>query len=110
MSTVSTHVLDLVRGGPAAGVAVTLERQAVDGWETVGRAVTDPDGRVRELARDAGPGTWRVHFDTGAWFAARGTPGFYPWITIVFTIDDAGGHYHVPVLLGPYGYSTYRGS
>lgn len=106
--SLSTHVLDAVRGRPAAGVAVTLERRDGAGWVPVTAGRTDGDGRLRwdtELA----PAAYRLTFDTGGWFAASGTEGFYPEVPIVFTVTGTG-HHHVPLLLSPYSYSTYRGS
>lgn len=110
--SVSTHVLDLVRGGPAAGVAVALARLVDDAWTPIVDAATDADGRVGALVpRGAGePGTYKIRFDTGAYFATTGTVGFYPYVEVVFTVVDGQAHHHVPLLLGPYGYSTYRGS
>ena len=113
MSSVSTHVLDLVRGGPAAGVHVRLERfEGTGGWTAVAQALTDADGRCKDLVPKGtgAPGVWRITFDTGAFFAAQGVTGFYPHVPIVFEIAAGDAHYHVPLLLGPYGYSTYRGS
>lgn len=112
MSTVSTHVLDLVRGAPAVGVPVVFERlDDADGWILVTDAVTDADGRIRELLPEGSEavGTFRLVFDTGAWFESQGTVGFYPSVSVLFALTEAR-HYHVPLLLGPYGYSTYRGS
>jgi 5-hydroxyisourate hydrolase len=106
--TISTHVLDAALGRPAAGVAVRLDGPS--GSPPV-EAVTDSDGRVRDLA--AGPlagGTYRLRFDTGGYFAAGGRPAFYPEVIITFTVTEAGEHYHVPLLLSPFAYSTYRGS
>ena len=111
-TTVSTHVLDNVTGRPAAGVVVALERLA-DGvhWTAVGTGTTDAGGRVAELAPDGvAPGTHRLVFATGAWFAAAGHESFYPEVTIAFTVAEGDGHLHVPLLLAPYAYSTYRGS
>jgi 5-hydroxyisourate hydrolase len=110
--SVSTHVLDLVTGLPARGVGVSLERLDGAAFVPVTTAHTDDDGRVRELvARGQGrPGVFRIRFETGAWFAAAGTRGFYPWVEIAFEVVDPAAHHHVPLLLGPYGYSTYRGS
>ncbi|MGU3291625.1 hydroxyisourate hydrolase [Williamsia sp. M5A3_1d] len=107
MSTLSTHVLDAVRGLPAAGVAVTLTD--AEGNE-IASGVTDSDGRIATLADDLDAGVYRIAFDTGAWFAAEGVDGFYPEIVICFTIADTARHHHVPVLVSPYAYSTYRGS
>ncbi|MCM6774792.1 hydroxyisourate hydrolase [Nocardia sp. CDC159] len=106
MSSVSTHVLDAVRGVPAADVAVTLF--APDGTEST-TAVTDADGRVGSLGSDLGPGVYRLRFATGEYFAAQGVPTFYPEVTIAFIVED-DRHYHVPLLLSPFAYSTYRGS
>ncbi len=108
MGTLSTHVLDTSRGLPAAGVPVTLETG--DGRE-LGSATTDADGRVGSIGPDLlDRGVYRLRFDTAAYFAATGAAGFYPDVTISFTIADAQQHYHVPLLLNPFGYSTYRGS
>lgn len=107
---ITTHVLDTSRGRPAAGVPVLLERWE-DGWQEVGRGTTDADGRARELLN--GPlreGVWRITFDLAAWFGAQGIAAFYPEAAVVFHVRDAGQHYHVPLLLSPFGYSTYRGS
>ena len=111
-TTISTHVLDLVKGAPAVGMPVVMERlDDADGWVQVTAAQTDSDGRVRELlpAESDGIGVFRLVFDTGTWFVMQGTVGFYPSVPILFEVSS-GGHYHVPLLLGPFGYSTYRGS
>jgi 5-hydroxyisourate hydrolase len=113
MSTISTHVLDTAHGRPAAGVPVTLEVATADGWDRVGQASTDADGRAPGLlSGDSAvhPGVHRLVFDTGAWFAERGVAAFYPRVIVTFEIADATDHYHVPLLLSPFGYSTYRGS
>ncbi len=111
MSGLTTHVLDTARGRPAAGVRVTVQVQDGDGWRDVGGGVTDTDGRVPGLlAGELSAGTHRLTFATGAWFEAQGVAGFYPEVAVVCRIDDPGAHYHVPLLLSPYGYSTYRGS
>lgn len=108
MSTVTTHVLDTALGQPAAGVAVRLER--ADGAE-VASGVTDPGGRVGDLGPDGlAPGTYRITFDTGAYFGRDGRRAFYPEVTVTFLIEAGGGHYHVPLTLSPFAYSTYRGS
>ena len=110
-SRVTTHVLDAVSGRPAAGVRVVLERLGEGAWERVGRGQTDDDGRVGELGpAELEPGTYRVVFAVEEYFAGSGTPTFYPEVVIVFTPDDPAAHYHVPLLLSPYAYSTYRGS
>lgn len=111
MRSLSTHVLDAGTGHPAAGVGVTLARRSGEGgWSNVTAAVTDLDGRVRDLAPDGlESGTHRLVFDTGSYFAASGTSGFYPEVVIVFSVSDER-HYHVPLLLSPFAFSTYRGS
>ncbi len=116
MSTLSTHVLDTARGRPAAGVPIRLyaeDQTAKGGERLLAEGLTDADGRVREfLAKGSAlsPGRYRMHFDTGAYFAKHGQAGFYPYVDVVFTIEPGEAHYHVPLLLSPYGYSTYRGS
>jgi 5-hydroxyisourate hydrolase len=112
MSAITTHVLDTARGRPAAGVPITLSRMEGDQWKPLGAGETDADGRLRTLL-PAGPlamGTYRIAFDTAAYFRAQKEEGFYPSVTVDFVVKDAGGHYHVPLLLSPYGFSTYRGS
>ncbi len=111
MSTLSTHVLDAVSGQPAVGVRVALHRRDGDGWEPLGEGVTDADGRVRDLAPGGlGAGVHRLVFATGEYFAATGQTGFYPEVPVVFEVTDPGRHYHVPLLLSPFAFSTYRGS
>jgi 5-hydroxyisourate hydrolase len=114
MSAITTHVLDLATGRPAAGVAVTLLARDDDGrWAEIARGVTDADGRVRDLLPTQQPlaaGDYALRFESGAYFAAREVPTFYPEVVVSFRVADAGGHYHVPLLLSPFGYSTYRGS
>jgi 5-hydroxyisourate hydrolase len=109
---ISTHVLDTARGHPAQGVGVTLERDADGTWEELGHATTDADGRVGELLPGDAvlvDGRHRLIFDTGQYFRTVGDAAFYPEVVVVFTV--AGGrHHHVPLLLSPFGYSTYRGS
>ena len=109
MNTVSTHVLDSSRGCPAAGVPVRLERSGDAG--ALAETVTDDDGRVAQLGPgDLGPGTYRVVFGTGAYFARTGQQAFYPEVAVSFLVGDTGGHYHVPLVLSPFAYATYRGS
>lgn len=111
MSGITTHVLDTSRGRPAAGVPLLLERAQDSGWEPVGRDTTDGDGRARDLLSSAPvEGHYRLTFDTGAYFRAVGETGFYPEVSVTFVVGDGGEHYHVPLLLSPFGYSTYRGS
>ena len=112
MSTLSSHVLDQVRGKPADGLAITLERaSANDTWHLVGRGTTDADGRVRDFGAGAlTPGDYRLRFAVGVYFTARGQSAFYREVPVHFVVDGNGGHYHVPLLLSPFGYATYRGS
>jgi 5-hydroxyisourate hydrolase len=108
--TVSTHVLDAGVGRPAAGVSVSLSVYGSSGdWAAVESGETDGDGRHRFGAATPA-GTYRLVFGTGGYFAGRGVAAFYPEVTITFTVSEAGGHYHVPLLLSPFAYSTYRGS
>ena len=114
MSAITTHVLDTARGCPAGGVPIMLEIEDVDGnWQLLGKGVTDTDGRLRDLLeQDEGLaiGTYRLTFDTETYFRAQNVDGFYPVVVVLFGILDTEQHYHVPLLLSPYGYSTYRGS
>ena len=106
--TVSTHVLDASAGLPASGVAVALSTLGTGGaWAAVEAGETDADGRHR-FAVATPPGVYRLAFGTGDYFAALGVGTFYPEVTVTFTV--AAGHCHVPLLLSPFGYSTYRGS
>ena len=106
MSPITTHVLNTALGRPAAGVAVTLRR----GDLVIGQGSTDGDGRLRDLVTSIEPGDYELEFDTGAYFSGLGLESFYPAVRIAFSIKDAAQHYHVPLLLSPFGYSTYRGS
>ncbi len=112
MSGISTHVLDTARGTPAAGVAVILEVADGGGWTEVARGVTDADGRVASLlsGEAATPGDYRLRFATGEYFAASSTPVFYPEVVVQVRIERPGQKLHLPLLLSPFGYSTYRGS
>jgi hydroxyisourate hydrolase len=110
-SHITTHVLDAVTGSPAAGVAVVLEQLLFDSWRQIAAAVTDADGRVAHFGPVALPvGRYRVSFDTEGYFEGQGRPTFYPEVVVSFTLADADSHYHVPLLLSPFAYSTYRGS
>jgi 5-hydroxyisourate hydrolase len=110
--TLSTHVLDATTGRPAVGVGVLLETYRDGAWAEVASGLTDDDGRLKQWLPDhlPGVGTHRLLFDTGAYFTRAGVTGFYPAVTITFVIDQANQHYHVPLLLSPFAYSTYRGS
>jgi 5-hydroxyisourate hydrolase len=113
MSAITTHVLDTSKGRPAAGVRVTLEMKTDGGWTRLGAGATDGDGRLRTLLAAGSPlaaGTYRLTFETAAYFAAQGVTAFYPEVQVQFAVQEGGGHFHVPLLLSPYGYSTYRGS
>lgn len=114
MSAITTHVLDTSKGRPASGVPVVLEfRAAGHEWKVVGRGHTDADGRLKSLLPGGArlePGIYRLTFDAGAYFRAQNVDTFYPEVSLVFAVRDAAQHYHVPLLLSPYGYTTYRGS
>ncbi|MCC6321530.1 MAG: hydroxyisourate hydrolase [Phycisphaerales bacterium] len=116
MSAVTTHILDTALGKPAAGVSVSLAMMGSnDAWIGLAQAATDTDGRIREFlspGQTLRAGTYRLRFDTGPYHAARGVAGggFFPFVDVVFEIKAAGQHFHVPLLLSPFGYSTYRGS
>lgn len=111
MSSITTHVLDTARGCPAAGVPVMLERAVDSGWQLVGRGLTDADGRASELVSSVpGEGRYRLTFDTATYFYSQGEAGFYPEVSVTFVAGRGEEHYHVPLLLSPFGYSTYRGS
>jgi 5-hydroxyisourate hydrolase len=122
VSAISTHVLDIAAGHPAAGLAVRLEHVAPGGPQEIARATTDSGGRITSLGPERiGPGTYRLVFDTGGYHARLSQPGtddaavlpaapFFPEVTVTFTVADDREHYHVPLLMSPFGYSTYRGS
>lgn len=115
MSTLSTHVLDTQWGRPAAGVPILLEAQERGGagWRELARGTTNSDGRVKDFlpaGTSLEPGVYRMTFDTAEYFRAHSVKGFYPYVSVVFEIHSAGEHYHVPLLLSPFGFSTYRGS
>jgi 5-hydroxyisourate hydrolase len=107
--SLSTHVLDATSGVPAQGIAVTVDSRVDGEWQRVCEGSTDADGRISNLgALDAG--THRIGFDTGTYFTRLGIHAFYPEVTVTFQIVDAGAHHHVPLLLSPFAFSTYRGS
>ncbi len=109
-TTLSTHVLDAGTGRPAPGVGLMLHRRDVDAWEEVGRGVTDDDGRCRTLASDGSvPGRLAAHVRHRLLLRGHRHPGFYPEVAVVFEVTGAG-HHHIPLLLSPFAYSTYRGS
>ena len=114
MSGISTHVLDMTEGRPADGVPVVLEVQGfAGGWKLLGKGRTDADGRSAELmpsTQRLQAGIYRLKFDTTAYFRSRNVAVFYPEVSIMFTIRDAEQHHHIPLLLSPFGYTTYRGS
>lgn len=113
MSPITTHVLDTSRGGPAPGIEIHLRRVAEDGTQTdVGHGTTDDDGRVKDLMAEGSltPGRYRITFATEAYLQRTAGGGFYPQVVVDFVIEAADEHYHVPLLLSPFGYSTYRGS
>ena len=113
MSTISTHVLDTALGRPAAGIRVTIERVDDEAGSALGGGTTDADGRLRELVAagaSTGAGVYRLRFAVADYFARSGREAFYPEVVVVFRVGASDEHYHVPVLLSPFGYSTYRGS
>jgi len=107
---ITTHVLDTSRGAPAAGMSVLLELRGSGEGMTIGRANTDANGRVTSFGSvTLGPGTYRLTFDTSEYHKANGVAPFFPEVTVAFEVVS-GAHYHVPLLLSPFGYSTYRGT
>jgi 5-hydroxyisourate hydrolase len=113
MSAITTHVLDTSKGLPAADISVVLEFKTGEGWTELATGSTDSDGRIPNLLskeRKIDPGIYRLTFETRSYFARKRTTGFYPCVSVVFEIQDSEQHYHIPLLLSPFGYSTYRGS
>jgi 5-hydroxyisourate hydrolase len=113
MSQITTHILDTTRGLPAKNVPITLYAQQGDTWQRLGGGVTNGDGRLPGLLADdikLPAGIYRLNFETQVYFKANEEIGFYPYVDIVFELDAKGNHYHVPLLLTAFGYSTYRGS
>ena len=114
MSTISTHILDTSRGQPAGDVSVALEiLNAGEGWSQLSEAATDIDGRIKEFVltdSQLNPGTYRLVFTVAKYFEALNQNSFYPEVVVTFLIGSDTEHYHVPLLISPFGYSTYRGS
>jgi 5-hydroxyisourate hydrolase len=113
MSAITTHILDTSRGRPASGVAVKLDFLDQGEWKQVGEGRTDDDGRIKDLISGDftfTAGQYRIEFVVSDYFDRHGVDSFYPYVKIVFLVKEADSHYHVPLLLNPYGYSTYRGS
>jgi len=114
-SPITTHVLDISRGCPASGVVVALEMQnaSTAGWKKLAIGTTNADGRIADLLPDGfnlQKGEYRLTFETGQYFRSLGAQSFYPLVSVIFEIHDPSQHFHVPLLLSPFGYSTYRGS
>ena len=112
MSQITTHVLDTAEGCAASGIHVELQHATAQGWQLLATSITDDDGRASDLLPEdqvLEPGVYRLVFDTGGYLSQREGYLFYPSIPVVFQLGD-DGHYHVPLLLSPYGYSTYRGT
>ena len=111
---ISVHVLDQARGRPAEGIPVTLEIRGMTGlWKPIGQSRTDADGRSADLypaSLRMHTGTYRLTFGVSGYFRARNVASFFPEVVVVFTVEDAAQAYHIPLLLSPFGYSTYRGS
>jgi len=113
MSKITSHVLDASRGKPAQGITIVLERNTGDKWVELARAETNADGRVPDLWKEGmklEEAVYKLTFETQKYFQNLGTKAFYPVVPIIFEIQDAAQHYHVPLLLSPFSYSTYRGS
>ena len=114
MTRVSTHVLDTSLGKPARDMAVRFERHESSGqWEAVGAARTDQDGRCSQLMPESAtllPGIYRLTFDTAGYHKSLGASGLYPIVQITFSVRDGETNFHIPLLLSPHGYTTYRGS
>lgn len=111
MSTLSTQVIDTSRGMPAEGLPVALERHDGDHWVHLTGTTTNEDGGITDLLPDDSPlkrGTYRLTFDTGTYFAANAETSFYPVVRVVFEVQQTDEHHHLPLMLSPYGYSTYR--
>lgn len=112
-SPITSHVLDVSLGKPAEGIRIILEKQSGPEWSRLGEGSTNLDGRVENLLPEDHPlevGVYRLNFETQAYFSKTGQQGFYPEVWIYFEVQHTAEHYHVPLLLSPFGYSTYRGS
>ena len=112
MSQITTHVLDTTRGKPAAGITIILYSSESEAWREIARGITSEDGRIKNLLQSEvllAAGTYKLRFETKDYFESSALATFYPYIEIVFDIHSSE-HYHVPLLLNPFGYSTYRGS
>jgi 5-hydroxyisourate hydrolase len=110
-SRVTTHVLDAALGRPAQGVPARLEQRVGGGWSAIAAGRTDSDGRVTDFGpADLDTGVYRVSFEVASYFVATEQVGFYPEVVITFTLADPAAHYHIPLLLSPYAFTTYRGS
>jgi 5-hydroxyisourate hydrolase len=111
---ISTHVLDFSQGKPATDVPVRLERQEASGtWQLLGSARTDQDGRCSQLlpeTEDLSPGVYRLQFDTTSYYARQKNDTLYPVVEIMFRVRQGESHFHLPLLLSPHGYTTYRGT
>jgi 5-hydroxyisourate hydrolase len=110
---ISTHILDTAFGRPAAGVPLTLARMTNSVWSLVNDAITDADGRCKDLlppTQALQPGMYRIHFETAVYYQRNHLEGLYPYVEIVFTVTEGAHHYHIPLLLAANGYTTYRGS
>ncbi len=114
MSAITTHILDTASGKPGAGIPVVLERKTHSaGWQAIAEGMTDIDGRVNDLLSTLDaflPGHYRLIFEIGPYFLMQSIECFFPQITISFVVKDPMQHYHVPLLLSPFGYSTCRGN
>jgi 5-hydroxyisourate hydrolase len=112
MSQLTTHILDTTKGKPAQGVSISLYQQHNDEWKEIGIGTTNQDGREMDLLKKdvlLEPGIYKMRFETGDYFDKQGIQSFYPYVEIIFTISTQE-HYHIPLLISPHGYNTYRGS
>jgi 5-hydroxyisourate hydrolase len=112
MSQITTHILDTSIGKPAEGVSIILYRRQGESWERIGSGITNADGRIADLLAAGSvlpKGQYKMRFEVAAYFERMERKAFYPFVEIVFMIDN-NEHYHIPLLLNPFGYSTYRGS